>query len=379
MFNSNDNGGDSRARQAVAVVVAVLVVAGTVTGVTMAAGDTQHLKPVVDDDFTSFDDSTWSLKGAGSYDSSNNRVTLTGGSNQGALKFDGEMPSSETWAVTYTVQASSASGGTGLEFYADGVETGGHSSDAYEVVADSGGGYVELRDYDAGSQTSVKKVSISVNPGDELTVRYDSGTVTVFKNSEEVLVTELENPETTHQSLGVRGWPGSGASWYVENMTVYDGYKDSDGDGETDDVDPYPYDAPETFTHSPNENETVDKAYLETANGSFSANLYGVNTTSGERVLLDDTKSSVGETTLVTLDAMSGYDEYEIEYHGNASVESQGLLYESNAGGGISSETFNDSVDSILGGFSDRRTGQKILGGLILVVGVILFIREGDC
>ncbi len=384
MKDSNGNGGEikTRARQTVPVVVAVFVVMNLVTGVTTATdSDPSEYHAVEhDDDFTEFNTSVWTAKGDGAYQSSNERVRLSATGN-GALQYDAGVPSSENWVIEFNHTAGADSTGVAVQMFADGV--GGGASSGYEVVAQANKDFIMLTNLSSGN--TLKKVNTGVDTSNHFVVEYDQGTVHVHQDGSHIFSSEIEDVDTSSSGLGVRSWSGaSNTRHFVQDATIYSGVKDSDGDGETDDVDPYPYNSPETYNVTADENQTVDAAYLEASNGSFDATLYGVNSTSGERVQLSETSTEVGSTTLSTLDAVPGYDKYQIEVHGNATVESHGLLYVANAGGGVSEETFNQGVDSIIDSIPvvrGLRRGQIALGGLMLVIGSAIWFRVGggDC
>ncbi|NEU56263.1 hypothetical protein [Halorussus sp. MSC15.2] len=373
MFNNNNNtnGGETR-KGALSVLLAVFVVANVVTGVTLAATGTTFIS-VYSSEFQS-EPTQMTSSGAATYDATNNRIVVSasGSSSNGRWAYTEGL--SGEFRAEYNM---TMNGGNINMLY--GADDAASPSTGYYVTMKSGDSIV-LND---ASGTSLKSSSFTFNNGESYHVEtvLENNTLTVMIDGATVLTHEFSNPDASGSVWAVRGFTSSSGDNYVSSLTLYD--TDSDGDGISDDDDEYPFNAPKTFTHSSVDNETVDKAYLEASNGSLDVSLYGVNSTSGERIKLSETHADVGsETTLVTLDAVSGYDEYDLEVHGNASVESHGLLYESNAfGGGVSSETFNDGISSVLGGissaFTGLRTGQMALGGLILVVGAILFIREG--
>ncbi|MFC4448135.1 MULTISPECIES: hypothetical protein [Halorussus] len=372
MFNSNDNGGENRTRQTVAVIIAVLVVANVVTGVTLAT--TGWYTVFNSDGSTNPDELVKS--GSATYDSTSDRfiVSPAGSSSNGRWTYS--QVSSDTVRLNQTVRITG--GNVNIMVFGDDATS---ANTGYSVVFTEGKGTVKLVNESSGNTLKSASYSYGKDSYDS-SILYDQGDVTVGIDGQTVLTYSISNPSASGSLVSYRGWTGSSGDNAVDNVKIEFPTEDTDGDSIYDHNDPYPNDAKTTYTFTSDSNETVDKAYLEVSNGSLDASLYGVNTTSGERIKLSETHADVGnETTLMTLDAVSGYDEYDLMVHGNATVESHGLLYEANSGGGVSSETFNDGISSVLGGlstvFAGLRTGQIALGVLMSVIGVALWFREG--
>ncbi|MFC4448134.1 hypothetical protein [Halorussus aquaticus] len=140
---------------------------------------------------------------------------------------------------------------------------------------------------------------------------------------------------------------------------------DSDDDGVSDSQDEYPDNAPQTFTENASDNETVSSAYVEASNGTFDVTV----TANGSVVGSMDNVQVNSSSELVEVSVDDGtYDTYTIEFEGNATVQSHGLIYEAYTGSGSSSGSSSGF------GLSDAQ-----LGGIVVFVaglGIVLLSRD---
>jgi len=386
LHNLNGGDGTSKSRQVVAVLAAVLIALSGVTAVYAGSTTIDDRTVLNDTNFTSFGDTVWSTLGSGSYDDSNDRVVIADGSSNGALARDAGVPNTDSWAVSAQLTASAADGSGVIQFYTDSASSK-TPSNGYEVVVLPNTDTVRLDSYDGGESTTVKSVTSSaVTTSNDVSVEYDAGTVHVHVDGNHAFATSLDNPDTGGQAFAVRAWHGSGTTWAVTDVTVYGAFGDSDDDGMLDANDPFPYDAPTNYSLSPDEDSTVSSAYVEANNGSADVTLYGSENGS-ETKLTSTTIEAGSQTKLTEIDATRGFDSYRLYVHGNASISDTGLLYEATGSGGVSEETYNSGIDSVLSdigslsdgvssGLEDVQRGQMMLGGLILAVGLILFLRD---
>lgn len=365
-------------RKVASLVLALLLVS---SGVVMAGSTgTDHREILQDDSFTSFDTGVWTLVGSGSsYESSNDRVQLTDGTNKGAVYYDPGVPNNDSWAVSWQTASNVDGTGTILEFYAD--KQAAPPSNSYTVVIQSGKNEVKILNRTSGSSTTLASTSHTITASEDVTVEFDSGTVNVHVSGTHVLKHTIDNVDTSHQQLGVRAWPGfDAAEWHITQMQVYGAVPDSDGDGLTDHVDPYPNNAPSNTTLTPNDGENVSSAYVEASGGSATLKLYGVDSDGTETLLADSSIDAGSTTTLYEMEAVDGYAEYRLYEHGNATIETTGLLYETTGGGGISEDTFSSGVSQIIGsfafGFRSLQRGQMVIAALIITVGGLLLIKD---
>ncbi|MFC7046560.1 hypothetical protein ACFQH6_15120 [Halobacteriaceae archaeon GCM10025711] len=302
------------------------------------------------------------------------------------------MPNEERWAVRWNESASGSGSGSKLQFYVDAVDTAAPSN-GYQVQVNRGSNEINLHRYNSGAQTTVAQ-NASVPLGSELH-QFDvvfedanpsdsNATITVYMDGVESLAAVVDTTTidyTTEDEFGLTQWNGgtSGIAHYIGDFAVWgDDKVDSDGDGAYDYEDSYPNNTAESYLISATENKTVESAYIEATNGSFEFAVYGLNNTTNEQILLVEKQSeTVGSTTLVTRAVPTGYDQYKITYHGNATLESHGLLYTANIGtSGVSEESFWAGINGVTDNQGALQAQNILLGLLIIGVALLLWFTE---
>lgn len=376
MFNNISNGGGSKEPSPVGrtlVLIAVLVV--VTQAVAASSIDFDNYSPEHSDDFSSFDTSVWTLDGSGAqYESTNEQVQITDGTDNGVLNYDAGTPTTD-WILQYNATSNGDYTGTIVQIHTSSA-TAAKPSDGYELVFRSNKDTVTL--YNRSSGTTLKQTSHTIGASPEITTEYRNGTIHAHINGNHAFNYTISDVAKSGDTVAVRAWSGANnAKWHITDATVYRVPQDSDGDGIYDANDPYPSNAPESYLINVTENETVESAYVETSNGTFDLSVYGINETSGEQILLTESSHSVGsETTLVTRDVPSGYDKYKLSYHGNATLESHGLIYSANSGGGVSEDTFWSGIGIVTQNQGALQTQNILLGLLIVGIGFLLWFTE---
>lgn len=333
---------------AVAAVLALLVVSAPIISAATAEDTTQWREEIYTTDLTTgpADDPHLKTHGAATYSASNDWVDLSNGG-AGTLEYVNGTPDGSEWAVEYNEIGGSGTG-TMVNFYVDDAAHGAASS-GYSVIFSSNSNTVKIRNRSSGSDIASK--SVTIDSDNHLTVEYENGTVEAYMDGTHVLTHTIQNPDTSHTNLSVSAWNGANNNHHkLTDMQIYGTDEiDSDGDGEYDKNDDYPYNAPQqTRVNNSSIDGTPDSAYAEASNGSFTLSVYGVNnTTDGEeRVLIESRDATVTDSELVTVDVPPSYDAYIVKTEGDANVTERGVFSESQADIVMSGGGSGGSIDA---------------------------------